>query len=138
MISLKSSFEQPTIAALSQNVDSLTREKTLSLIPPIVPIAREGAIPLSFAQQRLWFLDQLLPDVALYNIPLALKLKGNLNTVALEKALNALIARHESLRTIFPSTEGEAHQVILDTLTFDLTSVLRILLTSKRKNKLLC
>ena len=79
---------------------------------------RKDPIPLSFAQARLWFLDQLLPEIALYNIPLALKLKGPLNIPALEKALNTLIERHESLRTIFPSTEGEASSSYLSSFRY--------------------
>jgi hypothetical protein len=119
-IPLRALFEQPTILTLSQIVETLNTEKSVSLIPPLLPMERSESIPLSFAQTRLWFLDQLLPDVALYNIPLALKLTGNLNKDALEKALNTLIERHESLRTIFPSAEGEAHQVILDTCQINL------------------
>src|SRR5262249_2818242 len=90
-IPLRTLFEQPTVAALSQIVESLTKEKNLSLIPPLLPRERKGPISLSFAQARLWFLDQLLPDTALYNIPLALTLKGPLNIIALERALNTLI-----------------------------------------------
>jgi amino acid adenylation domain-containing protein len=119
-ISLRSLFEQPTIVALSEIVDALKQEKSSLFIPPIVCMERPAHIPLSFAQQRLWFLNQLLPDLALYNIPLALRLRGNLNTNALEKAFNVLIERHESLRTIFPSPEGEANQVIMPKLVINL------------------
>ncbi|MBW8310054.1 MAG: amino acid adenylation domain-containing protein, partial [Candidatus Paracaedibacteraceae bacterium] len=119
-IPLRALFEHPTIVGLSLVVDELQREQRVSQVPPIVAKERPERIPLSFAQQRLWFLDQLLPDVALYNIPMALKLIGSLNIQAFERALNDLIGRHESLRTIFLSEEGEAYQVILPELRVNL------------------
>ncbi|HRA27508.1 condensation domain-containing protein, partial [Ornithinibacter sp.] len=120
-IALRALFEHPTIAALSEVIDSLRDKNILSILPPLVAMERRAPLPLSFAQQRLWFLDQLLPGKALYNIPVALRLKGYLNIAALEEALNRLIARHESLRTIFPSSEGAAYQEILSHVELDLT-----------------
>ncbi len=76
------------------------------------PVPRTAELPLSFAQQRLWFLDQLDPGNPAYNIPLAVRLKGRLDVDALRGALNEIVARHEVLRTAFPSVRGEAHQVI--------------------------
>lgn len=70
--------------------------------------------PLSFAQRRLWFLEQLRPHTPLYNLPLALHLEGSLDLRALKQALDALVTRHEALRTIIPSENGEPVQVILD------------------------
>ncbi len=81
---------------------------------------RPDIIPLSFAQQRLWFLDQLLPGSALYNVPLSLRLKGALDLQALESALNSLVRRHESLRTIFPAAEKTSYQLILPHLSLHL------------------
>ncbi|MGE8465635.1 MAG: non-ribosomal peptide synthase/polyketide synthase [Pseudomonas putida] len=82
---------------------------------PIVP-ARQGLarIPLSFAQQRLLFLWQLEPDSPAYNVPMAVRLKGALDLTVLQQALDALVSRHESLRTRFVSDEGEFHQDMLD------------------------
>ena len=74
--------------------------------------ANRGSAPLSFAQQRLWFLDQLEPNSPLYNIPMALRLRGALNIAALQKTLDALVDRHESLRTTFVSVNGSPEQVI--------------------------
>ena len=76
-------------------------------------LPREGKLPLSFAQQRLWFLDELSPGDPMYNVPWVMRLRGEPDRQALQKALDQLIARHESLRTIFVTREGEAVQVIL-------------------------
>src|ERR1041385_1510636 len=69
-------------------------------------------IPLSFTQQRLWFLNQLEPDNAIYNVPAAVRLQGNLNIEALERTLSEIIRRHESLRTTFADVNGFPVQVI--------------------------
>src|SRR5262249_51439208 len=69
-------------------------------------------LPLSFAQQRLWFLDQLEPESAFYNLPAALELTGALNVIALERALSEVVKRHEVLRTSFVNVEGWPVQVI--------------------------
>ena len=68
--------------------------------------------PLSFAQERLWFLAQLEPDNPSYNVPVALRLHGDLNVVALENSINAIVARHETLRTKFAAVDGEPFQVV--------------------------
>src|SRR6185369_16695241 len=68
--------------------------------------------PVSFAQQRLWFLSQLEPDNPSYNLPQILRLKGELNVDALEQTINAIIARHESLRTTFKEVDGEPVQIV--------------------------
>src|SRR5262249_48175271 len=88
------------------------------------PPARSAKFPLSFAQQRLWFLDSLLKESqveAAYNIPMAWKLTGSLNVKALEKALTQLVTRHEVLRTVFKSEEGQVQQVILSAASAQLT-----------------
>jgi amino acid adenylation domain-containing protein len=78
----------------------------------IQPVPHQGNIPLSFAQQRLWFFAQLEPDSSAYNIPAAVKLTGKLNINALSKSIHEIIIRHEILRTTFPVIEGEPIQVI--------------------------
>ena len=82
-------------------------------IPPLQPVQRDQPLPLSFAQQRLWFFDQLVPGNPVYNIYTALPFQGQLNLRALEQSLNELIRRHESLRTIFPIVNGQPVQRIL-------------------------
>ena len=80
--------------------------------PPIKPVPRSGNLPLSFAQERLWFLDQMQPGSSIHNMRAAFRLKGSLNIVVLEKSLNEIVLRHEILRTTFPSVDGQPVQSI--------------------------
>jgi len=92
----------------------IAQEKDPLSITEIKPIDRKSNLPLSFAQQRLWFLDQMSPGDVQYNIPGAIRLKGDLQFNSLEQTLNHIIERHETLRTVFKSSEdGQASQVIL-------------------------
>jgi amino acid adenylation domain-containing protein/non-ribosomal peptide synthase protein (TIGR01720 family) len=84
---------------------------------PQVPVSLRKNFPLSFAQEGLWFLSQLEPTNPFYNEPLALRLHGSLNVVALEKSLNKIIQRHEALRTNFATVEGQPVQVIAESVT---------------------
>jgi amino acid adenylation domain-containing protein/non-ribosomal peptide synthase protein (TIGR01720 family) len=92
------------------------QEKKTSLSPTAQPISRQSreahSFPLSFAQQRLWFLEQFEPDTSLYNIPEALRISGRLQRAALRQTLDRLVARHETLRTTFVAIDGEPMQVI--------------------------
>ncbi|MFP2934238.1 condensation domain-containing protein, partial [Pyxidicoccus sp. 3LG] len=96
-----------------------------SYAPPssIPRVPRTGALPLSFAQQRLWFLDRLEPGSAFYNVPVVSRLEGNLDVLALERSLQALVQRHEALRTVFVEENGEPVQRIQDALLLPLTLV---------------
>ncbi|HEY0783954.1 MAG TPA: condensation domain-containing protein, partial [Thermoanaerobaculia bacterium] len=105
-------FEAPTVAALADLVErQLSRGGGLDL-PPVVPVPRDAPLPLSFAQQRLWFLDQLAPGSALYNIPAALELTGPLDVPALARSFDAVVLRHETLRTRFTAQGAEPTQVV--------------------------
>ncbi len=95
---LRTVFDAPTVAAFAAH----TRAARQTQRPPLVPQPRPAPLPLSFAQERLWFLHQLDPTSAAYHIPLVLRLRGTLHVQALADSLTALIARHEALRTVFP------------------------------------
>lgn len=105
-------FETPTIAGLAGSIEKVHLGGDRLQAPPLIPTSRNAALPLSFAQQRLWFLDQLEPDSATYNIPAAVRLAGVLDVDALECGIIELIRRHESLRTTFSSIDGQPVQVI--------------------------
>nr|WP_225937950.1 non-ribosomal peptide synthetase [Myxococcus sp. RHSTA-1-4] len=120
---LRDLFEAPTLAALAARVDAAVRRGHGLQAPPLVPVPRTGALPLSFAQQRLWFLDQLEPGSSAYNIPSALRLMGVLDLKALERAFTELVRRHESLRTTFVATDGQPTQVIFPPVDFPLGTV---------------
>ena len=102
-------FETPTIAALAARVRGASGSAGDE---PFVRIDRTKPVPASFAQARLWFLDQLEPGAATYNVPLTVRVRGALDVDALEHALKALVARHEALRTTFVAINGEPHQLI--------------------------
>jgi len=109
-IHLKTLFEFPTVSGLAALIWDLTGWFSF----PIIPVPRDKLLPLSFAQQRFWFLDQLEPGNPTYNISQAFCLTGLLNKTALEQSLYEIIDRHESLRTIFKEVAGEPYQVILE------------------------
>ena len=109
---LRSLFESPTVAGLAEHVIDEQAQSRWLLAPPLSPVSREQALPLSYAQQRLWFLDQLEPGSAFYNMPVSVELLGRLDLSALRQTFNALVERHESLRTVFTMDAGEAVQQI--------------------------
>ncbi|MEH1791282.1 amino acid adenylation domain-containing protein [Nostoc sp.] len=111
---LRSLFAAPTIAQLAPSIQQLQQQvQDLELAaPPILPRTGNAELPLSYAQQRLWFLDQFEPNSASYNIPFGLRLVGTLNVAALEQSLIEIIYRHEALRTNFITVDGQASQII--------------------------
>ncbi|MFL5542253.1 MAG: amino acid adenylation domain-containing protein, partial [Longimicrobiaceae bacterium] len=104
-------FEGPTVAELANAVEAL-RRAGLPQLPPIVPAPRGGPAPLSFAQERLWFLHQMEPESPFYNVLAARRLSGALDARALERALGEVVRRHESLRTTFAQVDGAPVQVV--------------------------
>ncbi|MBI5301746.1 MAG: amino acid adenylation domain-containing protein [Chloroflexi bacterium] len=130
---LRALFESPTLAEFARQIENAQRAPA----PSIQRGARDGRLPLSFAQQRLWFLDQLEPNNPLYNIAAAVRLKGSLDVGALEHALNEIVRRHESLRTTFPVVNGQPSQVIAPQLMIALPQTdLRALPESERESEM--
>ncbi len=110
-VPLRELFVRPTVATLAAAVDRLRRDASPPP-PPLVPVDREAELPLSFGQQRLWFLDQLEGGPA-YHMPHAFRLQGSLDVAALGRGLGHVVERHEALRTRFPSAAGVPRQEIV-------------------------
>lgn len=112
------------LAAHKPELINFLREATAaSGPPPIEPAGRDGELPLSYAQQRLWILDRLNPDSSAYYIPIVLRLEGRLDVEALRRSFGELVKRHESLRTVFTETDGWPSQTILPALELDVPVV---------------
>ncbi|MBW4592770.1 MAG: amino acid adenylation domain-containing protein [Brasilonema angustatum HA4187-MV1] len=120
---LRSLFETPTLAGLAEVIETAVRAGQNLTTTAIERVKREGELALSFAQHRLWFLDQLEPGNPFYNISSALVLKGLLNVLVLEQSFNEIVRRHETLRTSFASANGQPVQVIASTLNITLPIV---------------
>ncbi|MFE3519954.1 amino acid adenylation domain-containing protein, partial [Streptomyces sp. NPDC059166] len=116
-LAIRTVFEHPTPAGLARALaDADAARTTLATHAEGLP-ERPEVLPLSFAQQRLWFLDRLDTGGGTYNIPLAVRLEGALDAVRLRAALDSVVARHESLRTVFPVVDGEPRQQVRDAST---------------------
>ncbi len=104
-------FESPTVSALAQRLSTSSQASKEHAIP-LEPISREGNLPVSFVQERLWFLDEIRAESHAYNVPIAFRLKGGLDVGAFQKAFDYLVMRHESLRTTFQMADGNLRQSI--------------------------
>ncbi|HEX7186104.1 MAG TPA: amino acid adenylation domain-containing protein [Thermoanaerobaculia bacterium] len=109
---MRALFAAPTVAGLAEAVGAARREGRQAEGPALVPVPRDGDLPLSFAQERLWFLDQWIPDSPSYNVPAAVRLRGPLAAGSLHAALAEVVRRHEALRTTFATSGGKPVQVI--------------------------
>ena len=108
--------DMPTVAGLAAIIEAARAESKHGTISPIQLVPHNRPVPLSFAQQRLWFLEQLDPGTPVYNNGGLTRLKGALNLTALEASLNEIVRRHEALRTTFTVVDGEPFQSILSEL----------------------
>jgi len=113
-VSLRALFEESTVAGLASQVERARLEGRGLEAGPLTAVSREQGLPLSFAQQRLWFLDQLEPNSSFYNIAVGRRLQGELQVAVLERSLNELARRHESLRTTFSLRDGQPQQLIAE------------------------
>ncbi|OZD17151.1 non-ribosomal peptide synthetase [Rhodococcus sp. 06-156-3C] len=109
-LDVRAVFDAPSVAALAAVIDRSVGKKRRA---PLTARTRPERIPLSLAQQRMWFLDQFEPDSAAYNIPIVVRLTGELNETALRTAIDDIRERHETLRTVYPDVDGVGHQRIL-------------------------
>ncbi|HEY2740330.1 MAG TPA: condensation domain-containing protein, partial [Thermoanaerobaculia bacterium] len=107
-VALRTFFESPTVAELAAAVEGAGRVD----LPPILPVPRDGDLPLSFPQERIWFLTQLDPELLSYHVPRALRVRGRFEPVLVEATFSEIDRRHEILRTTFPAVEGRPVQVI--------------------------
>ncbi|MCP4663860.1 MAG: amino acid adenylation domain-containing protein, partial [bacterium] len=122
-VPLRRLFEAPTVADLAAVVQSIRRQGQGPAAPPLVPVARDQELPPSFAQQRLWFLDQFEPGSPVYNIPTGVRMRGAVTAAQLEWILNQVVRRHEALRTTFTTVAGRPLQVITRRLHLSLPVV---------------
>ncbi|MEV7872729.1 amino acid adenylation domain-containing protein, partial [Streptomyces sp. NPDC088124] len=114
-LSPRTLFDHPTVAGLAAAVDTATAMATVVSASPlpdpgIAPADRDGELPLSYAQERLWFLDEFAPGAREYNVVTTLRLTGALDVAALRTAVSGLVERHEALRTTFDSVDGRGVQ----------------------------
>ncbi|HYV13038.1 MAG TPA: amino acid adenylation domain-containing protein [Pyrinomonadaceae bacterium] len=117
---LRSIFEAPTVAGMAKNLEAVLAPGGGVVMPPIEPVRRDQQLPLSYAQQRVWFMDQLEADNFFFNVPAAFRLVGKLKPELLERTLNEVVRRHESLRTTFAEAGGELAQRIAPSLRIEL------------------
>ena len=116
-------FESPTVAGLAARIEDEQRESWGLAIEPLVSAPRDGELSLSYAQERLWFIDQMESGTGIYNIPVAARLDGALHVAALVDGLREVVRRHEVLRTGFIETGGRPQQVIGEAAEIDLCEV---------------
>jgi acyl carrier protein len=109
---LRTLFEAPTVRKFGEKVEEARNSGRTEVVRGVVRGERKGELPLSFAQERLWFLDQLEPGGVAYNMPGGIRIKGELDVCALERTVYEIIRRHEVLRTTFGMKDGEAVQVV--------------------------
>ncbi|WP_354571578.1 amino acid adenylation domain-containing protein [Rhodococcus sp. UYP9] len=110
-ISVRSLFDYSSVVRFAESVDA---QNNVGHRTPLTARSRPEPIPLSLAQRRMWFMNRLEPESAINNLPLAVRLTGELNTAALSQAVFDVVNRHETLRTYYPEKNGDGHQVVLD------------------------
>ncbi|HET7460396.1 MAG TPA: amino acid adenylation domain-containing protein, partial [Longimicrobium sp.] len=118
---LRAVFERPVVSGLAAEIERLRGAGAAAVEGAIAPAAREGDLPVTFAQERLWFVDALDPGSPVYAIPFSYRVTGDLDSDALRRALAELVRRHEPLRTTLPAVDGvPVQRIALPPLSFDL------------------
>jgi amino acid adenylation domain-containing protein len=115
-LSLRALFEHRSVAELAAAIEALRRGAPARPLPPLRPLPGEGPLPLSFAQERLWIMDRLVPGSPVYNVFQALRLSGPLDARLLETAFSEVVRRHEVLRTVFPAVSGDGGDPVQEVL----------------------
>ncbi len=132
---IRSLFEAPTLAQFSQVVQEQIGKGKQELTT-ITPVPRDGELPLSYPQQRMWVFESLATESASFHVPLGVRLKGKLNVAALEQTFGEIIRRHENLRTVFPAVNNVPVQVIQPAAKCSLPVVnLSLLATEEREQE---
>ena len=122
-IPLRAIFEHPTVEGVAQRIQEQRRQQVGLDIAPIEPVPRTDKMPLSYSQQRLWFLQQLNPDSAAYNIPVAIRIRGEVDLTLLRQSVQAVVERHEILRTEIKTDNGIPYQTIRKTIPVEIPEV---------------
>jgi hypothetical protein len=112
-------FEAPSLGVFAARVDEALKAGRGVSRPPLQPMPRIGELPLSYAEERLWFLERLRPGSPGYVMPAAIRLRGPLDEAALQRSVNALVERHEILRSRFPSVRGRPVRVVVPAEALD-------------------
>jgi amino acid adenylation domain-containing protein len=120
---LRALFDHPTVASLADVIQRTLAERGPQTVDPIPVTPRTTRPPLSFAQQRMWFMDQLVPDSSFFNVTEAIRLTGPIDVRALQEALDGVVTRHEILRTSYPSCDGRPYQAVGEAVSVPLTMV---------------
>jgi amino acid adenylation domain-containing protein len=136
ILSLKEFFEASTVAGIAARIEKAVRKSRKLKPPQMTIVPREGSLPLSFAQEQLWLLNELLPGTHLFNLSSAYRLSGFLDVSILEESLSKLVKRHEIFRAIFAEVEGQPVQIIGPGFDTELPMVdLRHLPAARREKK---
>ncbi|HLO03729.1 MAG TPA: amino acid adenylation domain-containing protein, partial [Symbiobacteriaceae bacterium] len=123
-LTVRDVLNAPTVAAFAEQVEKARHTARIADVPPLAPVPRNGSLlPLSYAQQRLWFLEQLEPGRPIYHLVDAIQVEGALDHHRLTASLNGVVARHEALRTTFGTVDGQPVQRIAPELTVSLPVV---------------
>ena len=135
-LTIRSLFETPRLDQFAQLIDEQLSAGRQSALPPIGRVLRHGELPLSYSQQRMWFLEELSTGTSAFNMALGIRLTGPLNTVALEQTFSEIIRRHEILRTVFASVNTEPVQIIQPPQRFALPVIdLSLLAAAERERE---